>query len=87
MYTGTHSISGIPYWRYISAEINAEISPILVKMRRNFSPPKLISAEYLSPPNIYLRRIFISTNFFSKFMLFLKKKAVNLKLFMTTDKL
>ena len=39
----------LPYWRYISAEINAEILTILPKMRRN-----------ISPSNIYLRRIFIS---------------------------
>ena len=42
----------IPYWRYISAEINAEILTILSKSRQNISRPKINSAEYLSPPKI-----------------------------------
>ena len=52
----------IPYWRYISAEISAEILTILLIWCRTLSLPKInlhrifISAEYISPSNIYLCR-------------------------------
>ena len=69
---------------YISAEINAEILTIFVKSRRNISPPKIISAEYLSPPNIYLRRKlsdknYVLTAFFHTMELHLPNSTVKLE--------
>ena len=60
----------LPYRRYISAEISAEI---LLIWCRKLSPPKIISAEYLSPPNIYLRRIFISAEYLSPPNIYLRR--------------
>ena len=64
---------GVPYWRYISAEISAEILTILLIWCRKLSPPKIISVEYLSPPNIYLRRIYISAEYISLPNIYLRR--------------
>ena len=50
-------LAGIKMAGYISAEINAEMLTIFVKSHRNVSPPKIISAEYFSPPKIIYQKL------------------------------